>query len=105
MAIERNFDGLGRIVVPKAMRNKLGFKDYSTAAIDIQDDKIIISNPKGMRSKEEIKKEIEYLKEATSSSYETSTGKTRLVNDDIIEALKWVLNEESYEPTNDKENQ
>lgn len=104
MAIERNFDGLGRIVVPKAMRNKLGFKDYSTAAIDVQDDKIIISNPKGTRSKEEIKKEIEYLKEATSNAYTDSTGKIRLVNDDIIEALKWVLNDESYQPINDKKN-
>lgn len=105
MAIERNFDNLGRIVVPKEMRNKLGFNNCSTAAIELQDDKIIITNPRGMKSKEEIKQEIEFLKESVSNSYVTSTGKPRLVNDDIIEALKWVLSEESYQPIKDKENQ
>lgn len=104
MGAKRRIDKEGRIVIPYTFKREININNGDEVDIELDNDKIIISNPKGMRSKEEIKKEIEYLKEATSNSYTTSTGKTRLVNDDIIETLKWVLNDESYEPINDKEN-
>lgn len=44
--MNRKFDQLGRIVIPKEMRNKLGLEYGSEAKIELKGDKIIISNPK-----------------------------------------------------------
>lgn len=44
--MNRKFDKLGRIVIPKEMRDKLGLgKPGSEAKIELANDKIIISNP------------------------------------------------------------
>lgn len=42
--MNRNFDKEGRIVLPKEMRDKLNFKERDEAKIDLQGDKIIITN-------------------------------------------------------------
>ena len=60
----RKFDSLGRIVIPKEMRKKLGFEEVSEAKIKLKDNAIIIKNPKNFDLKEYIK-EIQ-LKEDTS---------------------------------------
>lgn len=43
--MNRKFDKLGRIVIPKEMRDKLGLEDGSEANIELIEDKIIITNP------------------------------------------------------------
>lgn len=92
MGIIKKFDSLGRIVIPCTMKKALGLENGDEAIVELQEKKIVITNPKRMRSKEEILKKIKHLKEATSNSYETYNG-TRLVNDDLIDILKWVLND------------
>ena len=42
--MNRKFDDLGRIVIPKEMRNKLGFGNRDEANIELVDDKIVITN-------------------------------------------------------------
>ncbi|MBQ8371624.1 MAG: AbrB/MazE/SpoVT family DNA-binding domain-containing protein [Clostridia bacterium] len=46
--IEKDFDNLGRVVVPKKFREKLGIEDNSTVIVSLTDDAIIIS-PKQKR--------------------------------------------------------
>jgi len=41
----RRIDDLGRIVIPKEMRNEIGLKNGDEANIEVQDNNIIISNP------------------------------------------------------------
>lgn len=43
--MNRKFDKLGRIVIPKEMRDKLGLEDGSEAKIELAGDEIIITNP------------------------------------------------------------
>lgn len=44
--MNRKFDKLGRIVIPKEMRDKIGLgKAGSEAKIELVDNKIIITNP------------------------------------------------------------
>lgn len=40
--IVRNIDELGRIVIPKEMRNKMNFKNADPIEIYVEDDKIIL---------------------------------------------------------------
>lgn len=42
--MNRKFDDLGRIVIPKEMRDKIGLKNGDEATIELVGDKIIISN-------------------------------------------------------------
>lgn len=60
----RNFDSLGRIVIPKEMRKELGFTENLEANIELKDNAIIIKNPRKFDLKKYIK-EIQ-LKENTS---------------------------------------
>lgn len=43
--MNRKFDKLGRIVIPKEMRDKLGLEDGSEAKIELVGNKIVFSNP------------------------------------------------------------
>lgn len=64
----RNFDSLGRIVIPKEMRKELGFKENSEADIELKNDAIIIKNPKSFDLKEYIK-EIQLKEETSTETY------------------------------------
>jgi len=44
--MNRKFDKLGRIVIPKEMRDKLGLEDGSEAKIELIGEEIIITNPR-----------------------------------------------------------
>lgn len=52
--MNREIDKLGRIVLPKEMRDAIGLENEAEAHIELHDDKIIVTNPKGMRNKETI---------------------------------------------------
>lgn len=45
--MNRNLDNLGRIVIPKEMRTKLGLKNGDEVKIELDGSKVIITNPKG----------------------------------------------------------
>lgn len=83
--MERKIDDSGRIVIPKDMKNQLGLKDNSIVNIDINDNEIIITNPKRIKSTEEIKRKINDI-------YECEYATT--YNEGYIAALNWVLNNE-----------
>ena len=50
----RKIDDLGRVVIPSEMRNELGIEPNQELDIEKMDSKIIITNPKGMLSRDEI---------------------------------------------------
>lgn len=54
--MNRKIDDLGRIVIPAEMKKELGIEPNQELKIELIGNKIIISNPVGMRSKEEIEK-------------------------------------------------
>ena len=76
MAIERKIDNLGRIVLPKEMRDRLGIDENIPVEITSNEVSIIIKNPKVMRTQSEIKQRLK-----------------KEENEIIKETLQWVLNE------------
>ena len=76
MAIERKTDNLGRIVLPKEMRDKFGIEEGIPLEITSNEVSIIIKNPKAMKTKSEIKQRLKTEE-----------------NEIIKETLQWVLNE------------
>lgn len=60
--MNRKIDIMGRIVLPKEMRDKLGFKDGDKATITLEGDRIVIRNDKKMNKLEDRKeKTINYI--------------------------------------------
>lgn len=53
--MQRHFDELGRIVIPKDMREKLDFGKNDFAEIKLKNNEIILSNPK-YKDKQELLK-------------------------------------------------
>jgi transcriptional pleiotropic regulator of transition state genes len=82
MAIERKLDNLGRVVLPKEMRDKLGLEDNEMVSITREDDSIIIKNYKEMKARKDIKEKLESHKQSNTDYYRG-----------YKDALKWVLNE------------
>ena len=76
MAIERGVDNLGRIVLPKEMRDRFGIEKGVPVEITSNEVSIIIKNPKVMRTQSEIKQRLKTEE-----------------NEIIKETLRWVLNE------------
>lgn len=60
--MNRKIDELGRLCIPKEMRNKLGIKDNDPVNIECIENKIIITNPSEVDYKARIDKAIEYMK-------------------------------------------
>lgn len=56
--MNRKIDELGRLCIPKEMRNKLGIKDNDPVNIKCIENKIIITNPKEVDYKAIIDKAI-----------------------------------------------
>lgn len=81
MAIERKMDNLGRIVIPKEMRDGIGLEEGIPVSIVSNEVEIIIRNTKPIKTKAEIKARLNSLEVKTE--YEKG----------IKDALEWVLNE------------
>ena len=82
MAIERKVDNLGRVVLPKEMRDSLGIEEDEKVSIEKEGNKIIIKNCKEIKTIKEIKEKLESKKQTNTEYYEG-----------YKDALKWVLNE------------
>lgn len=71
----------GNIHIPKIMREELGLKN--SANIECDKRKIIITNDKKMKSRDEIKKFIAHIKDFDDD-----------ISKGMIEMAKWILSEE-----------
>ena len=75
--MRRKIDDVGRLVIPIEMKREIGLENGSEVDMELEGNKIILTNPKGMKSREEIERVY------------------KRTNDNVIkEILKWVLNEE-----------
>ena len=77
-------DDLGRVVIPAPMRKQLEIKKGDPVNIECKDNKVIISNFKEIRSREEINKFLEQIQ-----SYDDDISKG------MKAALEWVLKEDT----------
>lgn len=59
--MKRNIDELGRLVIPKEMRNELGVTNGDTVDIELVDKKVIITNPKEIDYKAIIEEALKYI--------------------------------------------
>lgn len=82
--MKKRIDDLGRIVLPQPFRKELGIKDNQELEIEKTDNKIIITNPKGIRSIEEIKEAYKGIRDLAESEYTKG----------FEDALKYVLNKD-----------
>lgn len=82
--MKRKIDDLARIVIPAEMRKELGIELNQELEIEKVENKIIISNPKGMKSKSEIEKMLHDVSKLEATEY----------NKGFIDALKMCLNKE-----------
>lgn len=86
MGIKRKIDQLGRLVIPSDMKRQIGLENGNEADIELQNDRIIVTNPCGMKSEMEITFKLNALKKL----------KETMPDDECIEeqirTLEWVLN-------------
>ena len=61
--MERKFDELGRIVIPREFRKKIGLENGEAANIELEDNKIIVTNPKEPDYKAIVEKATEFLRD------------------------------------------
>ncbi len=80
MAIERKIDSLGRIVIPKEMRDRIGVEEGIPVSIISNDIEIIIRNTRPMKTREDIKERLNGLE--VKNEYDKG----------VKDALEWVLN-------------
>lgn len=80
--MKKKIDDLGRIVIPQPFRDELGIEPNQEIEVDKVGNKIVITNPKGMKTKEEIEKMYEDIKKLAKSEYDKG----------FIDSLKMVLN-------------
>lgn len=66
--MNRKFDDMGRISLPKEMRSKIGIDNPGDEAhIELHNDKIIISNPKGFDLENYLYQQMEIHQEDASA--------------------------------------
>ena len=82
--MKKKIDSLGRLVIPEPYRTELGIELEQNVEIEKIGNKIVISNPKGIRSKDEIEKMLHDAKNLNQDEY----------NKGFIDALKMVLNKD-----------
>lgn len=82
MAIERKFDSLGRVVIPKEMRDRIGIDENTVVSISQKGNEIILKNNVELKTINEIKEKIDSHKKSNTDYYRG-----------YKDALKWVMNE------------
>lgn len=86
--MNRKIDELGRLCIPKEMRNKLGIKDNDPVNIECIENKIIITNPIEIDYKEVINKAIEYIENKVISSGEVIDQLRKVEVKELLDILK-----------------
>ena len=84
--MKKRIDNLGRLVIPEPFRYELGIYPNDEIEIEMVGNKVVISNPKGMRSKEEIEKMYKDIRNLENRG-EYDKG--------FEDALKFILRKES----------
>lgn len=85
--MKRHFDEVGRIVIPKEMREKLDFGIYDYAEIKLNGNEIILSNPKYKDQQEQLNFLMERENKLQNLEYVLKNVKTVTVSD-----IKKILN-------------
>lgn len=85
--MKRHFDEVGRIVIPKEMREKLDFGIHDYAEIKLNDNEIILSNPKYKDQQEQLNFLMERENKLQNLEYVLKNVKTVTVSD-----IKKILN-------------
>lgn len=80
MAIERKFDSLGRVVIPKEMRDRIGIDENTVVSIEIKGNEIRLKNNVEIKTINEIKEKIDSHKKSNTDYYRG-----------YKDALKWVI--------------
>lgn len=80
--MKKKIDNLNRLVIPAPYIKELGIEADQEIEVEKVGNKIIITNPKGMKTKEEIEKMYDDIKKLVKSEYDKG----------FIDALKMVLN-------------
>lgn len=91
--MKRRLDDLGRLVIPKEYRDEIGLENGSEANIEMRDNEIIITNPIGMKSENEVIAMMNRL---------DHQNKNDLFVAGYYEALQWVLNKTELKVSNNK---
>lgn len=86
--MNRNIDGLGRVVIPKEIRNKLGIKENDNLKIELNNNKIILSKNDEIDYKAIVKKMKKKLNEYKIKPYKEYDS------DDIISDFDYILKED-----------
>jgi len=81
--VKVKYNHLGNIHLPKIMADSIGLKDNDYITIECVDNKIILSNPQKMRSRDEIKQFI-----AKIMQYDDDITKG------MIQMAEWILYED-----------
>lgn len=82
--MKKKIDRLGRLVIPEPYRTELGIELEQNVEIEKIGNKIVITNPKGIRSKDEIEKMLHDAMKLKPDEYTKG----------FIDALKMVLNKD-----------
>lgn len=85
--MQRHFDELGRIVIPKEMREKLDFGKNDFAEIKLNNNEIILSNPKNKDKQELLKFLMERDNKLQNLEYVLKNVKSVTISD-----IKKILN-------------
>lgn len=64
--MNRNLDVLGRLTIPKEMRKQLGIKEGDPVKIELEDNRVIITNPSEVNYKSRCDKAIKHISSLSS---------------------------------------
>lgn len=60
----RNIDNLGRLVIPSEYRKELGIENGSSLNMELEENKIVITNPNRVDYKARIDKTLEFIRQS-----------------------------------------
>lgn len=89
--MKRNIDVLGRITLPKGFRDELDIKEGSEVSLEINDNQLIITAPRLMKTKEEVENQLKIVQKLIKEDEASAFYKGYEI------ALNWVLNASNSE--------